>query len=1581
MKKLVLMLMFFVLITLVSTGRGYGEEPIITKENLNFGKYLIEVNKEISSLVILANEKITLIPIEKFNNEYITELEREKALKKEVSYAVIDNKIYLQLKAIYSYDIEIYDKDLEIKQASFVNISLNNFDKIKADISENYKANIINPISSDILHKNRFFSEKDKEEKEKYYLLENKTEEAENYGSEDNRIITYYFKRKEMHKISDAKEHIKQIEIDLYNDDSLGIYYRREKQKKEIAELNNKQIAESFASAPAIEWERNFGGSEYNLGHSVQQTSDGGYIIIGYTVYGADDYEAYLIKANANGNKEWEKSFGRSNSSVGYSVQQTSDLGYIISGKNKIGGWLIKTNANGNKEWERAFGGISVQQTSDGGYIVTGERNGDVWLIKTNANGNEIWNKTFEIEYYDLGSSVRQTSDGGYIIAGLSNGRALLIKTSSSGDKQWNKIYYGDEGMSYLASVEQTSDEGYVVTGSRGSYYCGENICVYNIAFIIKTDANGNEIWNKDFDDGRGKMDIATSIIQTNEGGYAMLRNSEFNVGQGYILVRTDSYGNLEWEKTFVKYPAGWGAERSVQQTSDGGYIITGEYWNGVNNSDFWLVKLAPDSIAKKPANIALYSSSSYSPSNAELKIEAYAYDLDKGNEIKRGNAKYIVSYANKSERARGNLAYSDGRWKAKTNLGFLETGVYIINVTIEGKSDVTRIVIVPFFGSIEGFIKDINGNAIENANVMLYNVNDYITGKEYIANYTSKSNGFFAFTEIEPGYYVIVGNKNGYEKDASLSFFTSGGTMISKELVLRKENNLSSLIPSMLFFKSNLIDFSDYETELLAYMAMNIKNDSIEKLALVKEASRFTWTVISKSIQKEFVELGISVVAQIGEKVIEKVYKDKEYAEMLGNGLEASKYEIKESIIEDYLNDNDINSTLMFIFNESLAPHSKTEIKNTLVYSKSINKLGSIYNAKISKWGNKKTEKDFSIERGKQVIAIQDYFVKKAINGTNYFFLLNKTKMLSLGVYPYHSAYWNDYLNIREARKDAKITGYIRTGAGVIALISSFTGVGAVIGAGTAATIHVISSAVTIYTGILRYGFISVRIITQVDLVTQFAFGSVAWAGDVVKMPLIYNDMAIFLEKEADKPYYLNKSKNFKTEIKSFNLNEDMIIDGKKILILPEDVESKYLKQIVVKNASLTLKNTGERAEIKTIGKEMLVKDGISFSDVLFFNNSMNKNEELTKNIEYFGYYLSVNGLLKPHVLNVEVYSGPFITSQKQEYYYVTRPAPITSYISASKNIESIELNMRTEEKKIALSDYAIMAESLDDNNDISTELNAANPNISFNYNVDNNSYSIEIQFYATEGIDADLHVYENKSHVGWDYISNSIETGFPASYNGKENNPEIIYIPNAGNKTYKIEAKLLRMEANLSVPINIHVLKTPMRPAILASVPAAITAKARANETLNISFEVGEAGEQKPIENASISITMKNSSVKISNQSFFFQLVPAGMSYNIETSIFMPYAKQNINYSGIVMINSSAGALETNITIISEKARLFADTNDDCRIDIFDLAKIGRCYGLDGDYNCFIADINEDSKIDIFDLATMGVNYGKGC
>lgn len=304
------------------------------------------------------------------------------------------------------------------------------------------------------------------------------------------------------------------------------------------------------------QWNKTFRGpKDKNIGSSVEQTSDGGYIIAGYTYTGSfykisDD--ALLIKTDKNGNEQWNRTFGGTGPDRIYYAKQTSDGGFITAGETYSnydpryasihpfyrlsekgnGAWLIKTDKNGNEQWNKTFGGIYatdrgednakiVQQVSDGGYIIGGAKlfptdghsscpscgfQSHAWLIKTDIDGNEQWNKTFGEENSDVSTTyVQQTSDEGYV-AILSNN--TMIKMDKNGNVQWDRTFGGSAN-----SAQQTSDGGYIIAGTTNF-----SVNSRTEARIIKTDSNGNIIWDKILRD-HDKIN-ANSIRQVSDGGY-----------------------------------------------------------------------------------------------------------------------------------------------------------------------------------------------------------------------------------------------------------------------------------------------------------------------------------------------------------------------------------------------------------------------------------------------------------------------------------------------------------------------------------------------------------------------------------------------------------------------------------------------------------------------------------------------------------------------------------------------------------------------------------------------------------------------------------------------------------------------------------------------------------------------------------------------------------------------------------------------------------------------------------------------------------------------------------------------------
>ncbi len=346
----------------------------------------------------------------------------------------------------------------------------------------------------------------------------------------------------------------------------------------------------------------------------MQVTSDGGYVITGYTYsFGAGSMDAYVLRTDAYGSEIWWQTFGGPERDRGDSVQETQDGGYIVTGYTESSGaggfdlWLIKLDANGAAVWSRTFGDIGNQhgryitETSDGGFIVTGSNSPQgatgpyLWLLKTDPEGNEIWDHLWgvgDFDYASEGGCVQQTLDGGYIATGFTTPidrdqyDLILLKTDADGNEEWLQTF-GEMHVSEAGnSVQQTADGGYIAAGNKNSYD--------SQAWLVKTDVDGSLMWSRTYGSTGGES--FNSVFQTTAGDYVLCGGTDsFGAGGSDIwLMRTDSAGIEIWSQTYGGPYADNGY--TVHPTEDGGYIISGVVVDVyANGKEVGLLRLASD--------------------------------------------------------------------------------------------------------------------------------------------------------------------------------------------------------------------------------------------------------------------------------------------------------------------------------------------------------------------------------------------------------------------------------------------------------------------------------------------------------------------------------------------------------------------------------------------------------------------------------------------------------------------------------------------------------------------------------------------------------------------------------------------------------------------------------------------------------------------------------------------------------------------------------------------------------------------------------------------------------------------------
>lgn len=357
-----------------------------------------------------------------------------------------------------------------------------------------------------------------------------------------------------------------------------------------------------------------YGGTKNESGNSIENTSDGGYIVLGYTQSMDGDitdkqnesFDYWITKFNNEGVLQWSKTYGGTNDDRGSDIIQTSDGGYAILGYTQSidedvsqnagfqDYWIAKLNSQGEIEWENSYGfagadnGSALIQTSDAGYMLVGvldvtasggqgnsSRNsqrhagGDYWAVKIDASGNLQWSRYFGGSFSDSAYDVLETADGNYIIVGSSDSDDVdisankgtydywVVKINNTGTLLWEKSFGGDQ-IDEARGITDTNDGNYLIVGTTRS----EDQDISNALgaadfWIIKISPSGELLSEKTV--GGSSFDSGLQITKSKNGGFiacGSTRSSNGDIttnnGQNDAWVfKVDENLNIEWSNTF----------------------------------------------------------------------------------------------------------------------------------------------------------------------------------------------------------------------------------------------------------------------------------------------------------------------------------------------------------------------------------------------------------------------------------------------------------------------------------------------------------------------------------------------------------------------------------------------------------------------------------------------------------------------------------------------------------------------------------------------------------------------------------------------------------------------------------------------------------------------------------------------------------------------------------------------------------------------------------------------------------------------------------------------------------------------
>ncbi len=313
-------------------------------------------------------------------------------------------------------------------------------------------------------------------------------------------------------------------------------------------------------AAGMLQWEKRIVPQGYlDSNVIVTPTSDDGYVLAGSALPSCcliTGLSAWVVKLDHTGGVAWSRIYGGPWDAL-YSVQQTSDGGYVVMGNTQniesvhvFNAWVIKLDPLGGIVWQKAFPGQDgswVEQTSDGGYIMSGtvlaDGKGAGWVVKLDSSGNTVWQKAFEVAPHSPAYQVHQTSDEGYIVLGQIDGRggAWIFRLDSESNILWQKSYNG-VGPAYPSSIEEMSDHGFIVSGRFNPASLSPQVGLWG-PWLLSLDADGNMVWWKMY--GLGNSGLQ-EVHETMDGGLIAVGNEATDCcGHLVWAMKLDSDGNV----------------------------------------------------------------------------------------------------------------------------------------------------------------------------------------------------------------------------------------------------------------------------------------------------------------------------------------------------------------------------------------------------------------------------------------------------------------------------------------------------------------------------------------------------------------------------------------------------------------------------------------------------------------------------------------------------------------------------------------------------------------------------------------------------------------------------------------------------------------------------------------------------------------------------------------------------------------------------------------------------------------------------------------------------------------------------